>query len=117
MLKIAGVFCIFFLFQSLTAQLKWTNVDSLYQPLPPTVRIYKTNDSLGEKPIIAYYLIADLKDKHLLFDADTTLNRRLTPTQFYEKDSKPLVCRRQAATVCWPPKSKDTTGSRTLPRE
>ena len=43
------------------------------------------------KPNIAYYVIADLKDKHLLFDADTTYERRLTPSQFYEKNNKPLV--------------------------
>jgi hypothetical protein len=74
------------------AQLKWTNVDSLYQPLPKSVHVYMTNDSMFDgKPNIAYYVIADLKDKKLNFDADTTYKRRLTPTQFYEKNNKPLV--------------------------
>ena len=73
------------------AQLKWVNVDSLYQPLPASVQVYKTTDSLDGKPNIAYYVIADLKDKKLLFDADTTLNRRLTPSQFYQKNANPLV--------------------------
>jgi exopolysaccharide biosynthesis protein len=75
----------------LNAQLKWVNVDSLYQPLPASVHIYKTTDTLDGKPNIAFYLIADLKDKKLLFDADTTLNRRLTPSQFYEKNNRPIV--------------------------
>lgn len=85
-----------FLFLSLSTsfafgQLKWTNVDSLYQPLPSTVHVFKTTDSLDGKPNIAYYVIADLKDKKLSFNADTTLNRRLTPAQFYQKNKQPLV--------------------------
>jgi exopolysaccharide biosynthesis protein len=75
----------------LNAQLKWVNVDSLYHPLPSSVHVYKTTDSLDGKPNIAYYVIADLKDKKLLFDADTTLNRRLTPSQSYQKNNQPLV--------------------------
>ena len=74
-----------------SAQLKWINVDSLYQPLPSSVHVYRTNDSLDAKPNIAYYVIADLKDKKLLFDADTTLKRRLTPSQFYQKNGQPVV--------------------------
>lgn len=74
-----------------SAQLKWINVDSLYQPLPGSVHVFKTNDSLDGKPNIACYVIADLKDKKLLFDTDTTLNRRFTPLQFYQKNSQPLV--------------------------
>jgi exopolysaccharide biosynthesis protein len=74
-----------------SAQLKWINVDSLYQPLPASVHVFNTTDSLEGKPNIAYYVIADLKDKKLLFDADTTLNRRLTPAQFYQKNKQPLV--------------------------
>ena len=74
-----------------SAQLKWINVDSLFQPLPASVHVFKTTDSLDGKPNIAYYVIADLKDKTILFDADTTFNRRLTPAQFYQKNNQPLV--------------------------
>ena len=73
------------------AQLKWENVDSLYQPLPPSVHIYKTTDMLDGKPNIAYYLEADLKDKKLDFTVDTTFKRRLTPSKFYDKNDKPLL--------------------------
>ena len=41
----------------LNAQLKWINVDSLYQPLPTTVHVYKTTDSLDGKPNIAFMLL------------------------------------------------------------
>lgn len=73
------------------AQISWVRVDSLFQPLPASVHVYKTMDPLDGKPNIAYYVIADLKDKNLLFDTDTTLNRRLTPAGFYERNQQPLV--------------------------
>ncbi len=73
------------------AQVKWVNVDADYAPLPATVQIFKTTDSLDGKPFIAYYVKAKLKDKKLDFTADTTLGRRFTPTQFFEKNEQPLV--------------------------
>lgn len=85
---LAAVIILFSL--SLQAQQRWMNVDSLYQPLPASIHVYKTTQPVDTGTFVAYYVEADLKDKHLLFDADTTLNRRFTPAQFYEKD-KPLV--------------------------
>ena len=70
---------------AVSAQLKWINVDSLYQPLPSSVHVFKTTDTLDGKPNIAYYVIADLKDRNLFFDVDTSLGRRLTPTQYFRK--------------------------------
>lgn len=77
-------------FQS-QAQVKWVNVDSLFGPLPSSVHVYKTTDLLDGKPNIAYYVEADLKDKKLDFTADTTYKRRLTPSQFYEKNENSLL--------------------------
>ena len=73
------------------AQLSWKNLDSLYQPLPPSVHIYKSTDSIDGKPDVVYYIIADLKDKYLNFTLDTTYKRRITPSQFFEKDNHPLL--------------------------
>jgi hypothetical protein len=72
-------------------QLKWTNVDSLFLPLPPSVHVFKTTNLLDGKPTIAYYVEADLKDKKLDFNVDTTYKRRLKPSEFYEKNDKPLI--------------------------
>src|SRR5687768_7196321 len=72
-------------------QLKWINVDSSYQPLPPSVHVYFTDSKIDTSAFRAYYLVADLKDKKLEFTADTSKNRRLTPTKFYEKNDKPLA--------------------------
>ena len=73
------------------AQLNWINVDSLYLPLPNNFHVYKTIDLLNGEPNIAFYVIADLKDKNLIFDTDTSKNRRLTPSQFYSKNNQPLL--------------------------
>ncbi len=82
-----------FLLQSncLVAQVKWQNVDSLFQPIPQNFHVYKCTDSLDGKPFIGYYVQAKLKDKKLHFTTDTTLNRRFTPQQFYQKNNQPLL--------------------------
>ncbi len=84
---------LFFLVISFTglAQLQWQNVDSLFQPLPLSVHVYKTTSLLDGKPNIAYYVEADLKDKKLDFTVDTTYKRRLTPSQYFEKNDNPLL--------------------------
>jgi hypothetical protein len=76
---------------NLFSQVKWTNVDSLYRPLPSSVHIYFSDSPIDTAFFRAYYLIADLKDKKLDFTVDTTSNRRLTPLKFYEKNDRPLV--------------------------
>ena len=92
-MRIYFYFLLLTLFYSLSAnaQLKWINVDSFYQPLPSSVHVYFTKEPIDTAPFRAYYLIADLKDKKINFTADTTLGRRLTPTQFYQKNDQPLV--------------------------
>jgi hypothetical protein len=73
------------------AQVSWKNVDSLYGSLPSSVHVFTTKDLIDGKPNIAYYVIADLKDRKLNFTTDTTFNRRFTPQQFYEKNQQPLL--------------------------
>jgi Phosphodiester glycosidase len=88
---ITGVVLIFSTAPFCLAQVKWVNVDSLYPPLPPSVHIFKTTDSIDGKPNIAYYVIADLRDKKLDFTVDTTRNRRITPSAYYERNQQPLL--------------------------
>lgn len=73
------------------AQIVWTNVDTLFGNLPSSVHVYRTTSALDGKPNVAYYVEADLKDRHLDFTADTTLDRRLTPREFYEKNNAPII--------------------------
>jgi len=89
---IAAFFAVFiFTENNLSAQQKWVNVDTGFAPLPEGFHVYKTTDSVGGKPFIAYYAEANLKDKQLVFTADTTSARRITPKQFFEKDGWPLL--------------------------
>jgi len=74
-----------------TAQVRWHNVDSLYAPLPPSVHVYYTNDSIDGKPNIAYYVSAELTDKTLDFAAQVGHGKRYTPSQYYLSEGKPLL--------------------------
>jgi hypothetical protein len=73
------------------AQLKWKNVDSLYQPLPPSVHVYFSNDSLDGKPNVAFYVEANLKDRRLDFTTAVGNGKRYTPTQYYNQEGNPLI--------------------------
>jgi exopolysaccharide biosynthesis protein len=74
-----------------SAQLHWQNVDSLYQPLPTSVHVFYTTEPVDTGSFRAFYVIADLNDSKLDFTTDTTYKRRLTPSQFYEKNDQPIV--------------------------
>lgn len=73
------------------AQLRWQQIDTGYGQMPASVRLFKTTDSLGGEPNIAYYLEADLNDRNLEFTTDTSLGRRLTPAEFAVKNGNPLA--------------------------
>lgn len=91
MLKYYKTCLLFFLTTNLFAQIKWQLPDSLNSGLPKGLKLYFTNDNVDGRPNIAYYIEADLKDDSLLFEVDTTYNRRLTPGEFYIKNNYPLV--------------------------
>jgi len=74
-----------------SGQLKWTNVDTLYGPLPPSLHIYYTESSPDTGAFRAFYVVADLKDRKLEFSTDTTKDRRLTPSEFYNRNAQPIV--------------------------
>jgi hypothetical protein len=77
---------------TLHAQLQWINVDSLYQPLPGSIHVYKTTTLLDGKPNIAYYVTADLNSKQLEFTTAVGNGKRYTPTQYFEQDGqRPLL--------------------------
>ncbi len=85
-----SVICLLLL-QVCYTQTGWKNMDAAYQPLPPSVHIYFRDQPLDTAPFRAFYIEADLSNPNLLFTTDTTNNRRLTPTEFYLKNNKPLV--------------------------
>ena len=91
MKKIISYIAISLAMASVNAQATWNNIDALYQPLPTSVHVYKSTDSVDGRPNVMYYTIADVNDKNLKFTTDTTNKRRLTPNSFYQKNNKPLL--------------------------
>lgn len=76
---------------SLSAQLNWENVSREYGALPQGIAVFRSLTPLDGAPCIAYYVEVDLNQKHISATVDTTRNRRLTPTQFYERNNAPVV--------------------------
>ncbi|MEN9884912.1 MAG: hypothetical protein RLZZ420_2129 [Bacteroidota bacterium] len=76
---------------SVHGQLKWTNVSDQYGYFPPSISVFKTQDQLEGRPNIAFYVEIDTRDKNLDFDVDTTLYRRLTPQQFFDRNAVPHI--------------------------
>lgn len=91
MKKIIFLFIFLSIIIATQAQLHWKRIDTFETPLPTGLQLFYTNDSIEGKPNIAYYMEADLNNSDLIFDVDTTFNRRLTPSEFYIKNNKPLV--------------------------
>ena len=75
----------------LVAQTKWQNVDSLYQPLPSGFHVFYSNDPLDSKPFIAYYVVANLKDKSINYTTQIAAGKRYTPNEYYQKYAHPLL--------------------------
>lgn len=73
------------------SQLRWKKVDSAYGPLPGSMHVYRFADTLNGFPFIAYYVSAKLKDKDLQFTAQTGLDKRFTPSQYYHLEQYPLL--------------------------
>ena len=73
------------------AQLSWQKADSLFGPLPSSMHIYKSAGDLNGRPLVAYYVSVKLKDKKLLFTAQSGNGYRYTPKQFFHQEGEPLL--------------------------
>jgi exopolysaccharide biosynthesis protein len=72
--------------------LAWYSINDSFSLDPKgSIHAFKTIGSLNEKPFIASYVSVSLCDKNIVFDTDTTANRRLTPSQFYIENNKPEI--------------------------
>lgn len=86
-------FCLFCLLSSrlCLAQIHWQRVDSAYRPLPSSMHVYRSTDSLDGFPSVAYCVSIRLKDKGLQFTATTGQGKRFTPAQYYQIEQFPLL--------------------------
>lgn len=73
------------------SQLTWKNVSDQYAPLPSSVQVFLSTDSIEGKPNRCFYVIADLKDRNLSFTTQVVKGKRLTPHQFHEQEAKPML--------------------------
>ena len=93
MAKYVSILCCTFLLNVhyVYGQRSWVNAASEFGKLPKGMQLFKSNDSLDGKPFFAYYAIIDLNNKKRKVLVDTSDNRRLTPTQFYQKNKQPRL--------------------------
>ena len=70
---------------------KWAAVDADFGPLPASMHVYRTNDSLKGRPEIAYYVSVPLKDKSVLFTSQVGYGKRLRPAEYYQQEQQPLL--------------------------
>lgn len=78
-------------FFSAFSQLAWKNVTDQFAPLPGSVQIFESTDSLEGQPNRSFYIKADLKDRSLDFTTEVLTGKRKTPTQYYEEGNQPLL--------------------------
>jgi hypothetical protein len=62
-----------------------------YGELPAGFSLFKCTDSIEQKPSVAYYARIQLGARDLEFRTDTTKGRRITPSQFHERNGQPLL--------------------------
>ncbi|HEV2352707.1 MAG TPA: phosphodiester glycosidase family protein [Puia sp.] len=72
-------------------QLRWRKADTSFGPLPPSIHVYRSPDTLDGAPFIAFYISARLKDRELIFTAETSTDQRFTPSEFYKIWQRPLI--------------------------
>ena len=86
-------FCLLFVLSARTgqAQLRWQRMDSAYRPLPPSVHVYRSQDSIEGFPSVAFYVSARLRDKSIQFTTATGQGKRFTPAQYYQLEQFPVL--------------------------
>lgn len=70
---------------------RWQQVDAEFGPLPVSVHVFRTRDSLGGRPQLAYYVSAPLGDRSLGFTAQVGYGKRYTPAQYFTQEGQPLL--------------------------
>jgi hypothetical protein len=73
------------------AQISWKEVSSDFGINKAGFKVFESAGTLADSAFRAFYVKIDKESKGIYMDADTTLYRRLTPTEFYEKLNHPLL--------------------------
>ena len=73
------------------AQSVWKDVSPEYGLTTPSVRLFRTDALLDGAFNISYYASVDMKDKRNKAFVDTTFRRRLTPSQFDQRNPGSII--------------------------
>lgn len=73
------------------SQTNWKNVSDQFGNLPGSIRVLKSDEILDGFPSVMYVAEINVKDKSFDFFVDTASKRRLTPSQYHERNNHPFV--------------------------
>jgi hypothetical protein len=82
---------ILFAIPILQTNAQWKNVSAAFDVSHPSLNVFEWEGSYHDSAFRAFYVQVNTKDTSLHLDTDTTLYRRLTPMQFYNRLQSPLV--------------------------
>ena len=92
--KLIGLMLLFILSVNAIGQsntLNWTDVSNRFGELPTSIKVFESDKIFKDSNFVGYYVSINTKDKKLTMGADTTLFRRFTPQQFYNRIGQPYV--------------------------
>lgn len=82
---------ILFLMLVLTSSAQWKKVSDQFGLTSESIQLFEWQGNFNDSAFIAYYVKIKTTDKKLVINTDTTLYRRFTPKQFYDRLSAPTV--------------------------
>ena len=75
----------------LNGQTNWKDVSNDFGKLPASIKVLKANEILDGSPSIMYIATIKAKDHAKQFFVDTASRRRLTPSQYFNRNEQPLI--------------------------
>jgi len=91
MISLLLLWCVAFEASAQTNTLQWNDVSDQFGVLPNSIKVFASEKIFKDSNFVGYYVSINTKDKKLEMGADTTLYRRFTPQQFYNRIGQPYV--------------------------
>jgi exopolysaccharide biosynthesis protein len=90
---VSTLLCLSFLaIPAMAQKIEWKNVSTEFGLTTNTIQVFtSTSTTLNDSVFKAYYVLINTNAPNIEMGVDTTLYRRLTPSAFYERLTKPTV--------------------------
>ena len=85
------LFSAVFLMLVFTGKSQWKQVSNQFGLTTESIQLFEWEGKFNDSAFIAYYVKIKTTDKKLVINTDTTLYRRFTPKQFYDRLNSPTV--------------------------